>query len=200
MTSPLDDVRREVIQTAFRMPTPTNIAGRISSVTNAFVISVIPEIVPTAEEILEGLALLGMVPENIRCTYCGAAHNTWDHLRPLVIGQRPTGFISEIGNLVPACGPCNSSKGNQDWRKWMLGNARLSPTGRKLQDVAERIARVEAYERWRPPTRIDFEALVGKETWEHLWSLSTAINLQLREAQAVADAIRSRVDASLRKS
>jgi hypothetical protein len=182
------------------MPTPTNIAGRISSVTNAFVISVIPEIAPSAEEILEGLALLGMTPENIRCTYCGDAHTTWDHLRPLVIGQRPTGFISEIGNLVPACSPCNSSKGNQEWRKWMLGSAPRSPTGRKLLDVADRVARVEAYERWRPPTRIDFAALVGKETWENLWLLSAAINTQLRQAQAVADAIRTRVDASLRGS
>jgi hypothetical protein len=169
-------------------------------VTNAFVISVIPEIAPSAEEILEGLALLGMTPENIRCTYCGDAHTTWDHLRPLVIGQRPTGFISEIGNLVPACSPCNSSKGNQEWRKWMLGSAPRSPTGRKLLDVADRVARVEAYERWRPPTRIDFAALVGKETWENLWLLSAAINTQLRQAQAVADAIRTRVDASLRGS
>jgi len=50
----------------------------------------------------------------------------WDHLRPLVRNRRPTGFISEIKNLVPSCGPCNQSKGAADWKAWMTEGARLT--------------------------------------------------------------------------
>jgi hypothetical protein len=166
---------------------------RKSSITNAFVNSVIPVVVPTAEEILEALTILGMVPEDVRCAYCGDQSTEWDHLRPLVHNRRPTGFISEIANLAPSCGKCNQSKGNKAWRPWMLGAAPRSPGGRKIGDLADRIVRLEAYEHWRPPTQVDFEAILGNELWEHYWSLCDDINKELREAQTVADKIRATV-------
>jgi len=66
----------------------------------------------------------------------------WDHLRPLVRNRRPTGFISEIKNLVPSCGLCNQSKGAADWKAWMTGKARGSPTTRGVKDVADRVCRL----------------------------------------------------------
>ena len=51
-----------------------------------------------------------------------------------------TGFITEIANLVPACGKCNQSKGNKPWRDWMLSGAKLSPTGRAVANVADRVS------------------------------------------------------------
>lgn len=45
-----------------------------------------------------------------RCYYCGVAGAlTVDHRIPLVRGGR-----NEVGNLVPACKPCNSRKGTRD--------------------------------------------------------------------------------------
>jgi 5-methylcytosine-specific restriction endonuclease McrA len=160
----------------------------------------LPRVVPSAEEILEALTLLGMTENNVRCVYCGAVHTTWDHLRPIVVNQRPTGFISEIGNLVPACGPCNSSKRNEDWRTWMLGGADKSPSRRSPEGLAERVARLDAYVAWRPPTHINFAALVGEEEWERYWSLSAEINVKLKEAQASADHMRRRVEERLREA
>jgi len=52
--------------------------------------------------------------------------------------QRPTGYISEIRNLVSSCGPCNQSKGARDWRAWMTGKAR--------HGILTRIARLELFE------------------------------------------------------
>lgn len=109
---------------AFREP--LKITSRTSSVTNSFVQAIVPHIVPTPAEIDEALHVLGMTQDNRVCVYCGTPATDWDHLRPMVRGKRPTGFIDEIRNLAPSCGPCNQSKGASEWRKWMEGTA---PTG-----------------------------------------------------------------------
>ena len=187
MTGSLDPEMRMRLRKAFKMPLVQSMRQRTSSITNAFVNAVIPACRPTEEEILEAITILGMTVENVRCAYCGDSKTTWDHLRPLVVNQRPTGFITEIANLVPSCSTCNSSKGNSHWRTWMLGSATNSPTIRQIPDVVERVARLEAYEVWRTPTQIDFEALLGKEAWAHYWSLWDALAKALHEAQIVGD-------------
>jgi hypothetical protein len=88
---------------------------------------------------------------------------------------------------------CNQSKGNKPWRDWMLSRAKLSPTGRGVANVADRVARLEAYERWRSPIKVDFESILGRETWEHYWSLCEAVIDELRRNQQVADSIRARI-------
>ena len=93
------------------MPSVQTMVSRKSSITNAFVNTIIPTIPPTNDEIAKSLTILGMEPDDVRCAYCGDKATEWDHLRPLVAKRRPTGFISEIANLVPACGKCNQSKG-----------------------------------------------------------------------------------------
>src|SRR5262249_52560098 len=155
MTLPLDDLRRRQLIAAFQMPSVQTMVSRKSSITNAFVNAVIPVVPPKPEEIGEALAILGMESSDVRCAFCGDKSTEWDHLRPLVLNQRPTGYISEINNLVPACGKCNQSKGNKAWRVWMMSNARHSPTGRNVLDIADRITRLDAYENWRPPTKVD---------------------------------------------
>ena len=198
MVASKNDPRCKTLTAAFKMPAVQTMVSRKSSVTNAFVSSLIPVVRPTLGEIEESLAILGMEPSDIRCAYCGDKSSEWDHLRPLVLNRRPTGFISEIANLVPACGKCNQSKRNQPWRDWMLNKtAKHSPTGRGLADVADRIARLEAYERWRLPTTVDFESIVSREEWEHYWSLCEALVGEMRRCQEVADSIRARVNKSL---
>ena len=196
---PIEEQRAKLLAAAFRMPSVQTMVSRKSSITNAFVNSVIPVIVPTVQEISEALGVLGMTPEDVRCVYCGDRSSEWDHLRPLVQKRRPTGYISEIGNLVPACGKCNQSKGNSAWRTWMLGKAPLSPAGRGLDGVADRIARLEAYERWRSPTKVEFEKIVGPEEWEHYWSLCESVVEKLRDCQTVADGLRTRVLAAIKQ-
>src|SRR5438132_2839296 len=112
---------------AFWLPVPVKITDRISSITNAFISSIIPVILPTEAEAERSLAILALDPADLRCAYCGDKASEWDHLRPLVVKQRPTGYISEIRNLVPSCGKCNQSKGNKEWRVWISSGARHSP-------------------------------------------------------------------------
>jgi hypothetical protein len=195
-----DEHRRKILAAAFQMPSVQTMVSRKSSITNAFVSAIIPVLPPSHDEIEEALGILGMGPHDVRCAFCGDRASEWDHLRPLVLNRRPTGYVSEIANLVPACGKCNQSKGNKPWRKWMLGTARLSPTGRGLAGVAERIEKLEMYERWRTPIQVDFEAVLGRDGWEHYWSLCEGVIGQLRECQQIADGLRVAIGNSVKRN
>src|SRR5262249_46649708 len=105
-TTAADKAKRKLLKVCFRLPSVQTMVSRKSSITNAFVNAVIPVIPPTLEEVLQALTILGMEPTDVRCAYCGDKSSEWDHLRPLVLNKRPTGFITEIANLVPACGKC----------------------------------------------------------------------------------------------
>lgn len=172
------------------------ITGRSSSITNAFFTAILPVVEPTEAEELEALCMLGMNPSDIRCAYCGDKSTEWDHFRPIISEQKPTGFITEIANLVPSCGKCNQSKGKSYWRTWMQGNALLSPKTRGVPDLKGRIARLEAYERWRKPEQIDFAVVVGPEIWErHLQNWRDVLAL-LQKSQEVANEIKNNVTGS----
>ena len=177
----------------FRMPTPMKITGRSSSITNAFINSIIPVVPPSAEEARQALEILEMTPETFQCAYCGSVASEWDHLRPLVKNKKPTGYISEIHNLVPSCGKCNQSKGNKEWKTWMLSTAKLSPTARGIEDIPERVKRLEAYENSKAPTKLDFAAIVGSEVWaQHQDNLERVQSL-MRESHALATMINTEV-------
>jgi|SRR5690554_1412801 len=173
----------------FRMPTSLKITGRSSSITNAFINSIIPVITPTAEQIEEALRILGMDQSSYCCAYCGDTASEWDHLRPLVKNKKPTGYISEIHNLIPSCGKCNQSKGNKEWETWMRSSAALSPNTRQISDLENRIQKIKLYEKWAKPSRIDFESIVGSEIWAEHWKNWEEIQDLMRKAQVLAQKI-----------
>ena len=169
------------------------ITGRSSSITNAFINSIIPVVPPTESQVKEALIILEMTNDNYQCSYCGSTATEWDHLRPLVINKKPTGYISEIHNLVPSCGKCNQSKGNKEWRQWINSDAPLSPKSKGIKDLNERIKRLEAYESSASPTKMDFGEIVGKETWEQHWSNWERVQEIMKESQILAETINSKV-------
>ncbi len=177
----------------FKMPTPIKITGRASSITNAFINSIIPVVTPNAEDVKRALEILGMISETFQCAYCGNVASEWDHLRPLVKDKRPTGYISEIHNLVPSCGKCNQSKGNKEWKTWMLSTAKLSPTARGIKDLPERIKRLEAYEQSKAPTKMDFAAIVGEAVWAQHQNNLERVQSLMRESQELAAKINAEV-------
>lgn len=181
----------------FRMPTPVKITGRTSSITNAFVNGIIPVIEPTDAEIDDVLNILGMDRTHICCAYCGDTYTEWDHFRPLVKNKMPTGYISEIHNLVPACGKCNQSKGNKHWKTWMLSDATLSPHTRKIADITQRIEKLEAFESYYTPIKLDFEEIVGKEAWNQHWDNCQKLHTLMQESQKHSDTIKMKIKNSL---
>ena len=170
---------------------PPKLTGRRSTLTGLFFTTLTPYIEPTEAEVDEALAVLGMARGRCVCAYCGDAKSEWDHFRAVVENRRPTGYITELHNLVPACGKCNQSRGNKPWRQWMLGNAPHAPKSRGKPDLEARMQRLEAFERWSRPTRIDYPALAGPDRWQrHLDNLEGVLAL-LASAEQLGAEIRS---------
>lgn len=190
----------EVKKNVFRMPTPVKITGRTSSMTNAFVNGIIPVIEPTDEEIDDVLATLGMTRESICCAYCGDTYTEWDHFHPLIKDKEPTGYISEIRNLVPACGKCNQSKGNKEWETWMRSDAKLSPKSRNVKDLENRIEKLRQFEQKFSARKYDLKALAGAELWEKHQENRKKLFELMRECQKTSDEVKAQIDANIKRS
>lgn len=176
------------------------ITSRTSSITNGFVQAILPSIEPTIDEMREALSVLGMTPENKTCVYCGSFATEWDHFRPLVQYKKPTGYIHEIRNLVPSCGPCNQSKSGANWLTWMRGSARGSPNSKNVPDLEVRIARLAAFETWGNVSKIPFMELVGEDEWADFWALLTDIEARLHDAQRQAVMVREKITTKLKST
>jgi hypothetical protein len=181
------------------MPSVQTMVSRKSSITNAFVNSIIPIFPPSKAEITDALSILKIDPSDLRCAYCGDRASEWDHLRPLVMNRRPTGFVSEIANLVPSCGKCNQSKGNKEWRTWMRSRAKLSPRSRGVADLEQRISRLEEYERWKPARNVGIQAILGPVRWAQYWACCDEVISALRKSQELADELKALVMKSCSK-
>lgn len=182
----------------FNPPSIARITGRTSSITGAFFAAITPVVSPTDEEVDEALSVLGMSKGNCTCAYCGRVKSEWDHFRAIVKDRKPTGYITEIANLVPACGKCNQSKGNTHWEDWMRGPARHSPKQRGVVDLEQRIARLRSFESWRQPTRIDYATLISPDRWAQYHSLLEEAISHLSRAQDLAEKLQVIIQQSIR--
>jgi hypothetical protein len=153
----------------------------------------------TPIEQADALAILGMKEGEIYCAYCGSPSATdWDHLRPLVKGGRPTGFVTEIRNLVPACGPCNQSKGSGDWRLWLTGNSKGSRKARGNSGFEQRMNRLAAFEKWgadRDP--LVLRDLVSSELWDAHWRNLDEIKSKMQDAQRHAERLQKAISVAV---
>lgn len=102
-------------------------------------------------------------------------------------------FLSEIHNLVPACGKCNQSKGNKNWKEWMLGDAKLSTKSRGIKDLAARKERLSYFEKKYKPLKVDFKKVVGKELWASHWENHRKLFEMMKSSQKMADDIKEKI-------
>ncbi|WP_221137802.1 HNH endonuclease [Rhizobium lentis] len=171
---------------------PLKITQRVSSVTNSFVQAVIPWVPPSPTQQSEALKVLGM-EHGIVCAYCGGVASDWDHLRPLVRNKRPTGYISDYKNLVPACGRCNQSKGAKEWRSWIVGRAAGSPASRGTTDLNKRIAALDRFESWGDVAPLPLEQLAAPDLWSKHWENLRRLEEALQDAQKHAAMLQAEV-------
>jgi hypothetical protein len=91
---------------------------RVTTINHAFASAIAPSDVYDEALIIQALRALGQDPnQDLRCVYCDRnPAETWDHVFGLVMDKRYSGYGHAIGNLLPCCRSCNSSKGNRHWK------------------------------------------------------------------------------------
>ena len=60
------------------------------------------------------------------CAYCGRTMRKGEYLTRDHLTAYSDGGKTEQGNIVPACTSCNCSKGNKDWRDWLMAQSFFS--------------------------------------------------------------------------
>lgn len=114
-------------------------ASRATTMNHAFASSIAPCDEFDDLRVRSAITALGQDPDSgLRCAYCGAEAETWDHVRATVREKKFSGHGHRIGNLLPCCKTCNSRKGNKDWRAFL--HAMPADTQR-----SEREARIDYY-------------------------------------------------------
>ena len=167
----------------FKLPTKSDLKGRSSTISNAFAISITPWIKPTDREIEEFYKKLKI--EKGKCAYCLGKGNSMDHLKPLVAKGLPTGYITNINNLVPCCSACNSSKGNKDFCEWYLSaknKERLLKEGLTNEQIAERYSIIMDFIK-EVENPLNYEEILGEELWNEYLRRKTKMLQELKENQ-----------------
>lgn len=135
-------------------------------------------------EVERALAFFG---EPITCVFCGGQKVTlWEHLVPVARGGETV-----LGNMVPACQPCNDSKHHKPFDEWLTQRAAKMPDAPGAQDVNARIERLREYARQfeyivtTPESRLKAEKLLQVEELRHrAKELRADLEAFLREAYA----------------
>ncbi|HMU84239.1 MAG TPA: hypothetical protein PKC35_12910, partial [Leptospiraceae bacterium] len=125
------------------------------------------------------------------CAYCGRTADQWDHLYALVMNKKPTGYITEINNLVPSCGACNQRKRGTNWKDFVNHPGKNFP--KTFRDgFRKRLAALEKYARLRRQ-KIDFEKWEGDPAYSDYWKRHRAVIKALRAAQTTATHLRTKL-------
>lgn len=183
----------------YKMPTKSDLKGRSSTISNAFAFSVTPYIRPTEKELSDYYKKLEI--KEGECAYCLQNGNVKDHLKPLVSNGMPTGYITDIHNLVPCCQRCNSSKGSKSFSEWYKSSKnikRLKEIGLKDVEIERRFAVISSFEA-EIPNPIDYESIVGKELWDEYKERKQKLLQELVDNQKFCDILNEIVMEKIKK-
>ena len=181
----------------FKLPAKANLKSRTSTINNAFAIAITPYIYPTSDEIESFLKELHL--EYGQCAYCLGKANAMDHVKPLVTGGLPTGYITEIRNLVPCCTACNSAKGGQDFKSWYKSEKnvkRLLSEGLTDDQINDRFTIVSNYVD-KIPKPIDYKEILGDKLWNEYLNRKEEMTNLLKENQMFCDKLNAIIKAKI---
>lgn len=167
-----------------QLPGTTVPSSQLSAIMRAFAAPMVPVFEWTVTEEAEAMRVLGMTPKRCWCAYCGDPATHWDHLYAVVEDDVPTGYATEIENLVPACGTCSRSKKGAPWREWINGAAARCPGKRRPEGLEVRIAALEAFEDWGDPRPRPLRGSARQR--EELWSVAAEVGELLKTADDLA--------------
>ena len=161
---------------------------RKTTVNHAFASALAPN--DTYDETLINAALrvLEQDPDGeLACVYCGSKAATWDHLIGLVKNSELRGYGHQIGNLVPSCNPCNSSKGSKDWQDFI--EFKIEDENRR-EEIKVKLA---AYlMQFATPVNIDEIKTEMPVEWAQYIDIRQKVFVLLKAADEIAEKIRMR--------
>ena len=162
---------------------PYSIAKRrTTTINHAFAAAIAPCDNYDEIEIRQAILLLGQDPDqDLRCVYCDALAETWDHVFATVSNKQFSGFGHRLGNLLPCCKQCNSKKGNKDWLVF------LQSIVRSEELVARRSSLIRAHlERYGTRDAIP----TGRSEFTELQRIHQTILQLFHEADKLAERLR----------
>lgn len=160
------------------------VARRKTTISHAFAAAVAPCDEFDEQRVREAVAFLGQDSDsNLQCVYCGAPAETWDHVYAIVRNSTFSGYGHRLGNLLPCCKPCNSRKGNKDWKHFLQSLTIPS------SEQAERVALIESYlQRYLVP-----DAVPGQiAEYQELQKIKLKIISLMSQADVIAQRLRER--------
>lgn len=177
-------------KTKFKMPSKSNLKSRTSTINNAFAIGITPYLRPDDDLLKAYYDELKIEP--CQCGYCMrlGEGKTVDHINPLVISGKPSGYITDINNLIPCCKDCNSKKGGKyfgDWYKSPKNKKRLKSMGLTDQIINERYDIITAYINNHCSKPYDYEKIVGEDKWNEYINRKNKMIALLEEDQKFCD-------------
>ena len=120
------------------------IKKRKTTINHAFAAAIVPHDEYDEVRVKNAVQILGQNPdEPLRCVYCNSPAQTWDHVFGTVKNSRFSGHGHRIGNLLPSCKSCNSSKGNKNWKAFL--NELSSISGLSENERLERESSIDRY-------------------------------------------------------
>jgi hypothetical protein len=183
-------------------PPRSKITGRAHTLRTTCIKAIIPTLQPPESEKQEALKILRQDPANLECVYCGTKADEWDHFRAVVKDKAPSGYVSDVYNLVPCCSICNSSKRGHVWKDWMLDEKiRNSPASRGVKGLMARVNTLHLFELWGvgKVSRIP-AAFLESESIKSYLDLCDSLIEKLQEYQKEADKIRIAVESVIRST
>lgn len=161
-------MRKKLKHCTFRMPTKSNLKSRISTINNAFAISITPYLKPEGSELSEYYRELDI--KKGQCGYCMRYNEakTADHINPLVISGMPSGYITDINNLIPCCKDCNSKKQGKLFKDWYLTTDNviwLKTNGMDESTIMNRYKTINKYISKHCSEPYSYKDIVGEKLW-----------------------------------
>lgn len=138
------------------------------------------------KEIAKVLAFFDTDPPE--CVFCGSSEvKRWDHLVPVNKGGETV-----LGNMVPACAPCDDSKQDRPFEKWVMSDAKESPKSRGAEDIDQRVERIKAYIQYFGYTPRNLEERLNKYELERLTTIRSRLQELKKDIEALIDGYRAR--------
>ena len=179
------------------MPKHTKLNTRTSTINNSFAMSIIPYKKETDQAKLKAYYEELEIEEG-QCAYCmrkGEA-KTGDHLHPLTKDKLPSGYLTDINNIIPCCKDCNSKKGGKEFEDWYLSEKnkeRLRKLGLSDSQIQERYGIIMKYISNHSPEPLDLKSIVGEEDWNKFLRKKDELEKLLKEDQEFCNRLSEKI-------